>query len=443
MEELLMNNIFFVYLLGILVIINYEVLEKKQKIAVIYVCSFGMTFNSNLRIITVLALLLFTLFIYEEYLGIDLVKIRYVTKIKYKCMDFIYMYVIHYKLLYVISAVILQSNTCLIFFEGFLVENPIAYIQLENVLSVISILLLMIGVHKMFNNSIELKSFKQINQKFSEYPYYQLPLRDERKKEILFEKLELVADIEDYTFFVRKNSYCSFSIEFIKAVIDKKKSQSDSTKINEVFWIHKIWQRVKLIFRLDKFILLVRKKHKMKVFRKYTKWLYKWFYFNLVQGFEHAKRNIKRYIRGYSTIEMQLIRILAYKKGLKMGKPKNLEDIYLIFTRKIYEIIYAPMFFSGLKKYLMISNVNDYYRYYLVYIYLHTVQTSLNGRVFAPLDKVFCDVDVIDWSKEALFIIALGLNNSKITKKRINVYMNIIVKYHLDLKLIYQLIECI
>lgn len=83
------------------------------------------------------------------------------------------------------------------------------------------------------------------------------------------------------------------------------------------------------------------------------------------------KRNITRHIRGYSTIEMQLIRILAYKKGLKMGRPKNLEDVYLIATRKIYEIVYAPMFFSGLKKYLMIPDINDYYRYYLVYIYIY------------------------------------------------------------------------
>ena len=443
METLLMNNIFFVYLLGILVIINYEALEKKQKIAVIYFCSFGMTFNRNLSGITVLALLLCTLFIYEEYLDIDLVKIRYVTRIKYKCMDFVFMYIIHYKLLYVIGAIIFKSNICWTVLDTFLRKKSIIYTQLENVFYAISILLLIISVHKMFNNSVELKSFEQINQKFREYPYYLLPLRDEGKREKLFEKLELVADIEDYTFFVRKNSYCSFSIEFIKAVIDKKKLQNDDIKTKEVSWIHKMWQRVKLVFCLENFLLFIRNKHKIKVLRRCIKWLNKWFYTNLVQEFEHTKRNIKRYIRGYSTIEMQLMRILAYKKGLKMGKPKNLEEIYLIFTRKIYEIIYAPMFFSGLKKYLMISNVNDYYRYYLVYIYLHTVQTTLNGRIFAPLDKVFCGVDVIDWSKEALFVIALGLNNSRITMKRVNAYMNIISKYQLDEGLICQLVNCI
>lgn len=443
MEALLMNNIFFVFLLGVLVIINYEALEKKQKVAVIYVCSFGMTFNSNLRSITILILLFFTLFIYEEYLDIDYIKIRYVTKIKYKCLDFVYMYIIHYKLIYILAAIILKSSICRTILDELLIENSIIYTQLERVLLAISILLLIAGVHKMFNNSIELKSFKQINQKFSEYPYYLLPLRDEEKRGKLFEKLELVADIEDYTFFMRKNSYCSFSVEFIQAVVDKKRLQKNGTKTKEVSLIYEIWQKFRFVFRLENFILFVQNKQKIKLFKRCIKWLNKRFFTYLLQKLEHTKRNIKQYIRGYSTIEMQLIRILSYKKGLKMGKPKSLEDIYLISTRKIYEIIYAPMFFSGMKKYLSISDVNDYYRYYLVYIYLHTVQTTLNGRTFAPLDKVFCGVDVIDWPKEALFVIVLGLNNSRITEKKANAYMNIIYKYQLDEELIYKLINCI
>lgn len=37
-------------------------------------------------------------------------KIKYVKSIKYKLEDFVYMYVIHYKLLYVVSAIILKSS---------------------------------------------------------------------------------------------------------------------------------------------------------------------------------------------------------------------------------------------------------------------------------------------------------------------------------------------
>lgn len=140
---------------------------------------------------------------------------------------------------------------------------------------------------------------------------------------------------------------------------------------------------------------------------------------------------------------MQLIRILSYKKGLKMGMPHNLHEVYLVVTRKFYEAIYAQIFFTGLKKNLNVSPKNDYFRYYLVYIYLHTVQTKLNKHTFAPLDKIFGDVDVIDWPLEALFIIVLGLNNMQVTRKRIATYIHIVVEYQLDIDLVCQLVECI
>lgn len=443
METLLMNNIFFVYLLGILVIINYEALGKKQKIAVIYVCSFGMTFNSNLNSITVSILLLFILFIYEEYLCTDLVKIKYVTTIKYKLLDFVYMYMVNYKVFYILVAIILKSSICWTVITRVFSQKSVMDVSLKNIISIISIIILLIGIHKMFSNPIEQKNFKQINQKFNEYPYYSLPLRDEEKRAKLFEKLEMIADIEDYTFFLRKNSYSSFSIEFIKVVANKKRNQKENMVYTKTSLIYKVWKRVKLFFRVETFSVFLQSKRKLRVIEKFIKKLYKWSYKKLIHKVEYLKRKIKRYLRGYSTIEMQLIRILAYEKGLKMGIPRNLEELYLIFTRKVYEIIYSPMFFGGLKRYLMIPNTKDYYRYYLVYIYLHTVQTNLNGKVFSPLDKVFGNVDVIDWPKEALFIIGLGLSNSKITLKRIYAHMNIIHKYNLDLDRIYQLVDCI
>ena len=111
MEVLLTNNIFFVYLLGILVIINYEVFEKKQKIAIIYACSFGLTFNHDLRCSMIILLLLLILFVYEEYLNEDLVKVQYITQFKYKIADFLYMYIFQYKLLYVVLAIGLKAQT--------------------------------------------------------------------------------------------------------------------------------------------------------------------------------------------------------------------------------------------------------------------------------------------------------------------------------------------
>lgn len=265
MEGLLTNNIFFVYLLGVLVIINYEVFKKKQKIAIIYACSFGLTFNSDLRCTLILVFLILILFLYEEYLNEDIVKIKYATKIRYKLLDFIYMYIFQYKILYIIAAIILKAKTSYLFLEQFLGTGFLSKTYFESILIIVSILLLIIGIHKIFNNPVEIKSFKQINQKFSEYPYYNLPLREEKKRTALLKRLELVADIEDYTFLMRKNSYSSFSIEFVNAVLKKKKCQKEIREGERTSYIKYLWRKVTHIATLRHFALFCKRKYKMQL----------------------------------------------------------------------------------------------------------------------------------------------------------------------------------
>lgn len=441
MEELLINNFFYVFLLGILVILNYEAFDKKQKISIIYACNFGLTFNSNLDYLNILILLVFILFLYEEYLNEDLVKIKFITKIRYKCADFLYMYIFQYKIHYVVAAIILKANINDILKLQIVSKSIAIQGTLENILYTISILLLVIGVHKIFNNPVELNNYKQIYQKFSENPYY--TFRDSPEIEILFTHLELVADIEDYSFFVRKRSYSSWSLEFVQAVLEKKKSQKAIVKKTNNNRFEDLWRKFTHFVSYKHFIQFCKSKNKIYIVKKYVKWINTKIFAAYVNLLKKCIQKLKRYLRGYSTIEMQLIRILSYKKGLKMGMPHNCHEVYLIATRKFYEIIYAPIFFAGLKKNLIVSPQKDYFRYYIVYIYLHTVQTKLNGHTFRPLDKIFGDVDVSDWPLEALFIIVLGLNSKQITKNRIDSYMHIVIKYQLDLDLIYQLVKCI
>lgn len=70
-----------------------------------------MTFNHDLRCRMIILLLLLILFVYEEYLNEDLVKVQYITQLKYKIADFLYMYIFQYKLLYVVLAIGLKSQT--------------------------------------------------------------------------------------------------------------------------------------------------------------------------------------------------------------------------------------------------------------------------------------------------------------------------------------------
>ena len=250
MEGLLTNNIFFVYLLGILVIVNYEIFKKKQKIAIIYACSYGLTFNNDLRCYIILCLLMFILFLYEEFLNDDILKVKYVTNIFHKLLDFVYMYVFQYRILYIVLAIVLRSKVVYDFVTENEKINELLGGSLESVIFAISILLLVIGIHKIFDNPVELKTFEQINQKFSEYPYYLFWVQDDSKRESLFKKLELVADIEDYTFFERKHSYSFLSLEFVTSVLKRRKAKKENILEKRSSCLDEICHRLAMILTL-------------------------------------------------------------------------------------------------------------------------------------------------------------------------------------------------
>ena len=388
-------------------------------------------------------MLFIILFLYEEYLNDDIIKVSYIAKIWYKLLDFFYMYIFQYKILYIVIAHFCNSK---FFYDSLKIKTNIYFIEnleLKNMCIITSVFILILGIHKMFNNLVEIKTFSQIDQKFREYPYYLLPLRNKEKRDILFKKLELVAEIEDYTFFKRKRSYSFCSFEFVMEVMKRKRIKNRNFYVEEKSWFRKIYERVISTVSFNNIKLFIKSKHKTKTIKKYVKKLGNKILNLINKKIAQIKKNIKRYFRGYSTIEMQLIRILSYKKGLIMGKPHNLKEMRVIVERKIYEVVYATIFFYGLKIYLGINKDRDFFRYYIVYIYLHTVQTNLNGNVYAPLDKMFEGIDVIEWPSEVLFIIILGLNSLAITEERVNNYENIILKYGLDRDKISQLIECI
>ena len=434
------NSLFFLYLLGALAIFNYGAFDKRQKIAIVYVCSYGMAFNSAIRCYKVTMLLIFVLFLYEEYLNDDLAKIKYVSNIGHKMLDYMYMYVFQYKLLYIILAISIQSHVGMGYIYSVMQINERIADTAKTVIIAISLILLYMGIHKIFSNPVEFRSFRKMEMSLRKHPYYSLPWKDEVRREKLCEKLELVADIEDYTFFQRKRSYSIFSVEFLKIVWKKKYGQwlekQDCTRKSE-----SIYRNILKKLTWNNIEKLLSKKRKGSTSYSLGMACQKICYFIDIK-IQKIKKKFKGYFRGHSTIEMQLIRILAYQKGLYFN-PKNNSERYQVLIRKIFEIIYAHIFFVGYKKNLHIAKDKDFYRYYLVYSYLHTVQTTLNRYKFDPLDKIFGKVDVIDWPKEALFIIVLGLNGLSITMERVDAYANVISKYQLNRDTLEKLVECI
>lgn len=440
MEILLTNSLFFLYLLGALAIFNYDAFDKRQKIAIIYVCSYGMAFNSTMGCYEVTGLLILILFLYEEYLNEDLAKIKCISNIGHKIIDYVYLYVFQYKLLYIIAAIFIQSYASIGYIYNVIQINEQISGLVRIVIVACSTILLFIGIHKIFSNPVEFRTFKKMEMSLKKHPYYDLPWNDEVKREKLCEKLELVADIEDYTFFQRKRSYSAFSREFFTIVWQKKYEQWTKNK-NCLKQNEGICENILKRLTWDNVRKLLARKRKGAFFLGFRMGYQKACCFIYLKA-QKVKKKLKGYFRGYSTIEMQLIRILAYQKGLYFN-PKNNSERYQVLIRKVFEVIYAHIFFVGYKKNLRISKEKDFYRYYLVYSYLHTVQTTLNRYKFSPLDKIFGKVDVIDWPKEALFIIVLGLSGRSITMERVDAYTKIIDKYQLNRDTLEKLVICI
>lgn len=170
------------------------------------------------------------------------------------------------------------------------------------------------------------------------------------------------------------------------------------------------------------------------------------------------KTNIRQYInntniiRGYSTLPMQLIRTIGIKTGFATFRPtKNICDTICLYSsvirRKIYELVYAELFFNGLRNYYE-KNVyinSDRYKDYLIYIYLKNAPTVVGNTKYDNIFK-FMDDEIENWTKEKCLIayaglphvgVGHGLSYNDILKK----HADQIRKYKLDKDTIYRQLE--
>lgn len=160
-------------------------------------------------------------------------------------------------------------------------------------------------------------------------------------------------------------------------------------------------------------------------------------------------KNVGKYInkvniyRGFSTLEMQLIRTIGIVYGYgsltyQGRKMSNMIQWGKIIRRKIYELIYATIFFNSLKKYYeknVYANA-DKYKKYLLWIYLSWAPTRINKNKYENIFD-FLGKDPKNWTKEKCFIAYAGLpyvgSKQGLNKKDIKqTYAQIIKDYELD-----------
>lgn len=229
---------------------------------------------------------------------------------------------------------------------------------------IISLIITVIMVHKSTNHSMQVKEYKVIYKLFEQYPINLMPTDSNT-----IERLRMLSMIEDKSYFQRQDSYNFLSVGYLKYIAKKLRH--------------------------------VRKISPQKIVR----------YIGRV-----------KLIRGYSTIEMQLIRQIGLVSGYNH-----------VFQRKIYELFYSRLFFNGLEKYyerFQYTN-REYYRQYLIWVYYHTVPVCINGKRFTSIRSAVGPIETC--RLESLCIAILALSNRTEKSLEFPGFAHVLVEYQLDL----------
>lgn len=306
---------------------------------------------------------------YLEFLTEDTVKIKFVKKLRYKIVDFLLM-VAQYKFFLFFMTLVFTSTR---------VQNfVVSYLEFDKMLvnsfmDLFAILLFFITVFEISKEKFKIKTFTRLlNEVF-------IPPINDSELDIYEEYLDILVRIEDKTYFIRENSYNVFTKEFILVKLKQYANQNRKQGIR---------------IRIKNYVLA------------------------------------SQHLRGYSSLEMQLLRTVALDEGY-----------YKTITRKIYEILYTNIIFKSMKEYY---EKNDYvnherFKEYLLSIYVSNVRTKIDGVVFTKMTK-YLGENPMEWNKEKFYLACLGLTfQPEFTDFYVHeLYSDFIKELELDIKLINQ-----
>ncbi len=366
METLFGNNPLILFFIVGLTIICYGNFKHQQKVMMMYLVTYVVCILDLLSTSIAIVALTILIFVYLEYLTEDSVKIKIFKKFRYKICDATFLAIFQYYYIVFVLALAFQTQLIIKVFDNQYYHFFCMFI---------SLICIVICIHKTSVGIFELETITDVMRKIEKHPVYRFEYRDEDMY-----KYNILTNLEDKTYFIRENSYNFVSVEFIK------------------YKLENIYRRLKG----------KRLKTKMKTTWKLTK--------RYVKATKH--------IRGYSTLEMQLIRNIALKNGYN-----------LIVRRKIFEIVYTKIFFSGLKEYYIDNYYNNrqHYKEYLLWLYLHTVQTSVNDKKIRPFHKAFKN-DFKQWSYEGLFVAVMGLSYKKPERYYEEPFCSVAESFYIDIK---------
>ena len=378
MESLFNENIIFIFFFAMIAIYNYSDMKEYQRMAIIYISVYALTFLNIIGIKLAVILLAVSLFCFFEIFTPDDMKFKILVNPIYKIIDFLYISLAQYAFGEMCLALLLLRVQ---------LSNPLN--EQDVIFRGASILFVVRALTIVLQQKYVINTFGEMYKVFLDFPVNKVEFNEK-----LDEACSILTSIEDDLYFERE-AYSFLSLEYI---IKKLRN-----KINEG-----------------------RGKNKIA---------------NMLSMGKNFARNVFDESRGYSTIPMQLIRSIGLKKGYNYK-----------YRRKIFEVLYAEMFFKGVKKMLSEEYVSkrEHFRKYIIYIYFHTVNTFLGGATFSKFLNAFDmqydkrnEKDIYDCSNEGIFIACMGLSNRaiRIKEENIDTYLKNITGVKLDADIICQMVN--
>lgn len=372
MEILLSNQLYAVYAV---LLLSFFLLDKpsklSQKFVLIYLFILLIAYIEALDLKLVVFFFLICSYIYIEYLEEDLYKHLILSKNRYKMLDFVF--------------ILFIQNYFLFFLLGLLFQSTYLYEKISSVLpwflgdilsNFVPIIFFFYTVNRLILCPFELKSYTLIFQDLwrNQVDNTFVPLNLDSYEKIDEKKANILIHLEDRTFLIRKSSYNFLCVDFMNYKLKNLRSnhqylvQSNDDKIN-------------------KFFILYATRKSLNVLKKLLTKI----------------KNRKLYYRGFSTLEMQLIRTI----GLKTGYDKKI-------IRKCEELIYSHLFFKGLKIYLLPQYdevSDDKYKDFILSRYLYLANPLFNKKRYKNILSLYGVKYFTDLTDEQFFLGVLTLSN--------------------------------
>lgn len=369
MENFFAGSKYALYFIGLFFIIiqnRSNRTEKTNKNIILIYIIYALTNLFNIIHIIPNTIIVFSIFFIEtQVLTLNEAESILLIKTRYKIVDYIFTMINKYK---AVQMIILNICFSIIpktyqysFIATFMIGGvkKITFFSLFSTIYRCSIIVnVIIGViaavkflsciSKIYLNEFRVKRLDVVEEEFkklSEGFYLS------RNCEDLDKKIQMLMKIEDRTFFARANSYISISFEALIYKINQSNRQAQKANEVKMMTIEKKIQYI--IDNLPKVIGLA-----LKIFKTVVKAIF-------------LEDGVKRFIkRGYSTIEMQLMRQMSIEIGYEK-----------VYRRKIYELLYTHMFFKSLDQKRRYNHYTEHaqtFKKRIAYVYFKKVPTFLN-----------------------------------------------------------------